>query len=485
MRLVRFPDDDPGPPSPAAVPALEICVRDPNSGVVLAQIMLRLSQVPATMGHMRSVGTSGAAQDVPLAQEPIAGRIDAADSELDVAVEAWLSYLRSRGKKRRSIDAFRQVVQRAVKQCGWTTTGDITFAAVTSWLGAQAWKGATYNRNLSVFRSLTRHMTKAKAIPEDPLVMAERAEDDGGEGARAASIDEARAMILRAWVRDQADRRCKGNRALYWLCLFSHAARLDEPRQWRRKHLVLDHAFPHVIWTADINKGRKRRDCALSPELAEQLRLHLASLDRERAAAGLAPGGPDDLVFPVVPSKATFIADRDACGIPAEDYRGRRFSSHAARKYFSTTLGAMAAEKMVDFLMRHQGRVEHRYFDPPLAEQAEAVAKLPRLWPEQGHLPPDCRVPPGGNVDNSESDLTSRGQPAEYGPGTSVVRSDHLNSRTRPGSASSPPKCQRRDERVELGRVTELLRAAGQGRSEESGTVQSGRIMQPEIGTFP
>lgn len=425
-------------------------------------------------------GTPGVGTDAPLARGPIAGRIDAVQTELRLALDAWLDYLQARGKKPKSIGAFRQVIERAARERGWSKPEDLTFAGVSSWLADQPWKGSTYNRNLSAFRSLTRYLAKAKVLPNDPLEGAERAHDDGGDGSRASTLEEARAVILRAWIKDQSDRRCKGNRALYWLCLFAAACRLGEPAQWKRRHVILDHPHPHVRWTMDIQKNHKTQEVALTPELVHLLRAHLSAVDRSRAEAGLAPAGPDDLVFPIAPSKGTFVTDRDAAGVAAVDYRGCPYSPHSARKFFSTVLTAQGVpEKMVDRLMRHSGRVEHRYYDPPLAEQAAAVAKLPRLWPEQAGPGPARGVP----VENSPEDLTRRGHPAEDRAGTLVDCSDQANSTERPGPVSQSPECQRSAVFMGLGRSVEcLLRAAGQSRLEESGTVQAAPVMKPEIG---
>lgn len=312
---------------------------------------------------------------------PVAGRIDAKPAELAGVVARWLDDMRRRNKKPRSIGAFREVVERAAKDNGWTDPADLTFDAVTAYLGSKrdsgAWKGTTYNRNLTIFRSLTSFMHASGKIPEDPLAKAYRAEQDGGEGSRAATIDEARAMVLSAWAR-AVDARSKGNRALYWTCLFAAGLRLNEPAQWKWRHLALDHATPHIIWTPDISKNHKRRDTALAPELVELLSAHRDTV----------PNGPDDPVFPVVPSPSMFRQDARRAGVALEDYRGRPFSPHSARKFFSTMATSIGIpEKMVDFLMRHAGRVEHRYYQPTLEEQAASLAKLPRIWPSQ--------VPPG------------------------------------------------------------------------------------------
>jgi hypothetical protein len=102
-----------------------------------------------------------------------------------------------------------------------------------------------------------------------------------------------------------------------------------------------------------------------------------------RRNKGLPKAKADDKVFPSQPINATFRADRENTGIDRLDFRGRAFTAHSARKFLATQLTTCGVtEKMVDFLMRHTGRTEYRYYDPSLEEQAEAIAKLPKLLPE-------------------------------------------------------------------------------------------------------
>lgn len=348
----------------------------------------------------------------------VAGRIDASPSGLDEAIDAWLTYLVSRGKKAGSLAAMRQVVRRAARECGWDSVTDLTFESITAWLARhrRSWVGTTYNRNLSVFRSLTKYLTASKRLEENPLVLADRAEESGADGARSATTQEARALIRAAWVREQADGRCKGARALYWLCLFAHGCRPNEPDQWRRRHLVLDHAIPHVFWESAIQKSHRQQYVALAPELAPLLRQHLATIDREREAAGLPPAGPDDPVFPVLPTKSVFNQDRRRAAIPDTDYRRRPFARRSGRKWFSTTLTSLGVpEKMVDHLMRHRGRAEARYYDPPLEEQAAALSRLPRLWPEAGGGDGGYPHPPVDNQPPSHQNLTGEVSLADDG----------------------------------------------------------------------
>jgi integrase len=294
------------------------------------------------------------------------------------AIDEWLDHMRLRRKKPKSVEAFKQIAYRAMRESGWREVSDLTHDNITAWIQRAAaennWKGATVNHRMTALHSLTERLYKRGLLPHDPLADAIRAdEDDSSEGARAGTLDEARAIVLRAWVREQSDKRCKGNRTLYWACLFALGCRLDEPARWKWKHVQLDMQPPRVCWEPSINKGKKRREQPIPAWLASRLLEH-----RSRV-----PHGPEDAVFPVIPNKATFQQDREAAGIPFEDYRARKFTPHAARKFYSTFLtGAGVSEKMVDFLMRHQGGVEGRYYDPSPEECAAAVGKIPNLWPD-------------------------------------------------------------------------------------------------------
>lgn len=294
------------------------------------------------------------------------------------AIDEWLDHMRLRRKKPKSIEAFRQIAYRAMRESGWREVADLTHDNITAWIQRAAaesgWKGSTINHRMTALHSLTERLYKRGLLPHDPLADAIRAEeDDSSEGARAGTLAEARAIVLRAWIREQNDRRCKGNRTLYWACLFAMGCRLDEPARWKWKHLQLELNPPRLCWTPDINKGKKRREQPMPAWLAAAF----------VAYRGSVPHAADDPVFPIIPNKATFAQDREAAGIPFEDYRGRKFTPHAARKFYSTFLtGAGVSEKMVDFLMRHQGGVEGRYYDPSPDECAAAVAKIPNLWPD-------------------------------------------------------------------------------------------------------
>lgn len=388
---------------------VELLLRVVGSGVTLCRILLEipgLGDIPSSMSL--SHANPERAADATRPSEPVAGRIDAQPTPLCAALEAWLAHRAAKGLKPRGVAAYRQTLEAAIRRTGWTAVEDLSFENITAYLDearrALGWKGASYNRALTVFRAFTRHAARRKLIAEDPLTDVDRAVDDEGDGSRAATVEEARRLIAHAWHRQNADQRSKGNRALYWLCLFAAGTRAAEPEQWRWKHLLLDEPVPLIRWLPAIQKNGKTQECPLAPELVALLRRHREAMrelarttpafnrSSEYAGAKLRlvdPSNPEAFVFPIVPPRHTFRSDRAKAGIAELDSRGRRFSPHSARKFFSTVLTvAGVSSGLVDRLMRHAGTVESRYVDPSLGEMARALAHMPRLWPEALDLDP-------------------------------------------------------------------------------------------------
>lgn len=454
MRLVR--DDDasrlPEIPRPNAGTCrtnpdahhLEHLVRELLCGNVVLRIALERPAPGDIPGSMSPHATPGGRTDEP--SPHVAGRIDAAGHDLSATVDAWLTHLAARGKSPRTTASFRQVVMSAARERGWTFEEDLTATAVVAYMDAQRaaglWSGTTYNRNLSCFRSLERFVARLRN-PSMTLRDADRADHDGEEGARPATDEEALAMMRRAWVFQEAG-RCDGNRPLERLLLFAAACRGGEPEQLRWRHVRLDVPVPFIHWTREIQKNKREQYVALAPELVAMLLEHreqmrkLAAVTpviRKRVKGGkvrerpVSPDDPEAFVLPTLSGKGTWEADRKALGIAAEDVMGLPFSRHSARKWFSTRLTAAGVpEKMVDFLMRHRGRPEHRYYIPTLEEQRAELSRVPRLMP-----PSSGAWGSGQPVDKSSraSDaLTKQGKSAD---------SEHATPGPRSTDSTRPP----------------------------------------------
>ena len=372
---------------PIATAGLTVCltVRDP-SGRTLFEISLAGKGGPGYNFGMNQAVATGSIQTRD-ACVGVLGRIEQGTSPFGDAVAGWVRYLEGRNRKPRSIASFRGMVEKAARECGWSSPESVTFESVTAWMAGHGWKATTYNRNLSAFRSFTRWLVASDRLGRDPLRMAHNLEADGDFGARAATVEEARAIIRETWLRQQHDGRVRGNPALYWLCLFSMGLRVGEPEQWRWSDLHLEEPIPFIVWRPEINKNRKRQIVPIPAEAAELLR-------RERE--GRADSMP---VFPIVPSRTSFRAARDRCGISARDARGYGFSPHSARKFLESVLAAKNVQQgMIDRLMRHAGGVSARYFDPSVEEMAAALSLVPPLWPEKivrtasGVLTPEPKI---------------------------------------------------------------------------------------------
>lgn len=374
--------------------------------------------------------------------EAIAGRIAIAPSPLIVGVESWLSTLAAGRKKPGTVKSYGASVRAAIRAAGWTTCADLTGANITEYLNSKAasgdWpSGATRNRALSAFRSLIRHLRLIRAITDNPLEFAERAEDESRQRVRAATVEEVRALIRHVSSRESADRRGGGQRMLYDLCLFAPGCRPGEPSLWRRRHVLLDEPIPYFNWTAEIQKNKRHEQCAIPPELVPLLR---AQREEMRAAAAtcphvvirnrragtttlrlIDPANPEAYVFAHTPCKSTFNKDREDAGIKAQDARGMGFTQRSARRYFKTqAIAAGIHGDIVRFFMRHKRLPDEVYHDLSLAAQVEALARMPRLCVD------------GGKESASGIELDTPGDPM-YGVTAKKMTNTTSNSSKIPG----------------------------------------------------
>lgn len=453
---------------PIRFPALELTVRDPNCGTVLARLVLDVPSQPAiTHGTMQPPpSVSGAGTDAE--QNSIAGKITPAPNDIEAAVAAWIEHLQARRQKPNGYNAYRQKVQRLIEDRGLRTCSQLTTAEITAWMNSHgdSWCGKTYNGVLSAIRSFTRYLYQVDKLPADPLDKTARAFEEQADGARAARTSELKAILRTTWMRQSSDARCKGDRLLYWGMLMMAACRLDEPGRLRRRHMLLDEDTPIIRWTPDINKNRRLQEIVLAPELVPLLlrqREEMRELARstpivDRFYRGklvdrrlIDPADPEAFVFPIVPSPSTFPADRNRAGVPRLDSRGRSLSSHSCRKWFATTLvGEGVDSRMVDCLMRHSSGVPGLYHDPPLSDQVAAIARLPRIWPEivdnscvNRGTQDFCLTKWGEIPDSGRGHATDPAQPeAPLPPGRADTRRLHDVASARPGDtvASHPER---------------------------------------------
>lgn len=324
---------------------------------------------------------------------PVVGRIDAKPNDLFLALEEWLSYLRQLRKSDKTISAYRCVVRAAARDLGWTSTAHLTFASITGWLGSKlddgTWKTGSYNRNLTCFRGFTSWLKKCERFDKDPLELAANATElDAGPSSRAATTAETRALIATAKSKVDSDRRSAGDRPVRYAAIFLAGLRWQEPGLLLWDDIRIDDEIPHIHWRPEVQKNRREQWVAICPELAELLRAHRKTV----------PNAPSDPLFPRMVNRDVWCEDKKRALIPEVDKFGMPFTPRSARQWFDTTLiDAKVPDRMVRKLMRHSVDTPDRYYKPDLAQQAEALLQLPRIWPGSW------------NVDNSGNPGNPRG----------------------------------------------------------------------------
>lgn len=255
--------------------------------------------------------------------------------------------------------------------------------------------------HLSAFKSLDRHV---KRMRDGDIQAAEGPTDaEPGDGSRAATLEEARRHMAVAFDMEVNDRRTRSPRTLYAGCMFAGGCREDDHWHWRWDHVRLDGPVPFILWTKGIQKNKRKMLVVIAPELAQKLREHRAGMKRLaaiqptivraikhpetgriiREELPVDPDHPGSPVFLCKPPTDVFRKDRERAEIDYRDSRGRAYSPHSARKFFKTHLMSLGvSSEMSEYLMRHTPKVSGRYFDPSLEDQAAALDRFPKIWPD-------------------------------------------------------------------------------------------------------
>jgi integrase len=350
--------------------------------VSLSQIALIKGVTHGPIGDMPTAVSVPVVQDAPVvstlhATAGVAGSI-IPDQGLPKLIEGYVQHLRDKKKSPDTVTRWRHTLLAQAREAGWSEPSHIAGAVVEDWILTRAsekgWSGATVRSYAAAWRGFTRWAARRGHLPTDPMLAMETAKiEDAGPGARAATTEEARLLLAHTAVLERMDKRACP-RLAYFAMLFLAGCRASEPGRLLWSDLRLDDPTPHVVWRPETQKNRRRAVLALAPELVAVLRGVALSVKRNLGEIDNAP------VFPSVPNRRTFVNDATQAGIVIADRDGATLSFHSARKWFSTTLtNAGVPTRMVDFLMRHNGSVESRYFRPTLQDQVAALQNLPPL----------------------------------------------------------------------------------------------------------
>lgn len=339
----------------AALDAISQAVAD------LRHIFLTRESIIGQTGRMSTVPTSG------LVGKPI-----------DECLTGWADSMAARGVKPMSVERMLSLVERVAEFNGWQTSADVTYSDAVSFLaskrraGDARWSGPTYDQAASTLRVFGEYLRRSGGLAVNPLRDLEASGESGAEGARALSVEQARAMIAASVERHLESRRAKGAAPLVWLFMFKTGLRVNETASIRWANVLLDEPIPVIVTDPAWDKSGRRNTVPINAELAVLLRQY-----RDIRTS-------DDALFPITPNADTWHKDRERAGVPTIDVRGRRASMHAARKSFSTWLdkaGVPAGQRSQ--LLRHaETLAEARYTDHGLPDLAAAIDSLEPLWPK-------------------------------------------------------------------------------------------------------
>lgn len=377
------------------------------------------------------------------------------------AIEQWDKYLQGKSRSPATRQQYRELWNRVRDDLGWQFIDQINKRQAQEWLASNrkeaggTWSGNTHDHAATALRSFGQYLEISELVDRSPLSKLESCGDPDDEGARAATTAEARAMIESAIARTINNRKAKGNRPLYWICMFHLGMRWSDPANLLVKDLRLDDDVPGIVIRKQKNK--KRQWVPVRSDLATMLREWIAG----------AKLGPDSKILPR-PNQLTWHEDREPAGIALEDDHGLKFTSHSARKWFATTLdetGCTAAERHK--LLRHADGTADRYAKPDMERLAKRVEALPPLYPKELRISggknatlvslSGCKVPKNGYTDSvtpmianppnaMQSDRLSQKAIGVTTPPTGTRRSDSVavldgpmgETKAQNGAVSSP-----------------------------------------------
>lgn len=400
-----------------------------------------------------------------VAHSGIAGKIDPAPCSITRAVADWQADMERRGCKAGSVKTFGTHATRLIEFAGWSSPDQIDLRTTIEYLSAKrksGWSGTTHDGAVSALRNFGAFLFKTGSLKANPLEHLEASGETGGQGARALTLDEARALVRAARERALRTGKDKSSAALFYMTLLHTGLRHAEAAALLWGDVDLDSKTPVLVSNPAWSKNGRRELVPLHSELHTLLRTHRKTVR----------DGRENKVFPHAPNRHTWDVDREAAGIKRIDARGRQASYHSTRKYLATMLDRTGASPgVVSRILRHADTLaEARYIDHDLSAEVAAISALPAIEPKNG-----------GNTleDVCSSADTSRAE--EVRP---MVAFQNHKSTSKPAQAHSRPQQSTRDRAgfdLDFSSVPLSPDTAAQNRAVEHGNGQSRACAQSSL----
>ena len=165
---------------------------------------------------------------------------------------------------------------------GWSTAADISADAVNRYAGGlrEAGQAArTIQAHLTAAKSFARWLANNQKLPRDPLASVTKPDPKGDRRLERRMLLPDEWPWLKAATRNGPVRSDTGGpaRAILYALAIQSGLRLNELRSLTRQRLFLDEADPFVTCKAAQTKNAKDARQFIRPDLADELRLHVAA----------------------------------------------------------------------------------------------------------------------------------------------------------------------------------------------------------------
>jgi integrase len=283
---------------------------------------------------------------------------------LSVHVADYISDLRSRGRRQRTIKDVKRMLEAALP--GDLPLGDLTLDRLDTFLSSLAKQGRssrTRNSYRAVVLAFANWLVKKNRLPANLLTHATKAGEQKVRVRRALSLGEIRKLLT-------TTRQRSPERALLYLTAICTGLCRSELASLRVCDLRLDAMVPSIRLDGSKTKNRRDAELPIPAALATQLR---GWIESKR---------PGDAVF-FVPEKIheRIYGDLKAAGIATRDAEGRVVDLHSLRKCTATLLAAAGVNpKVAQQFLRHSdiNLTMSLYTDSALIPLTDAVEVLGR-----------------------------------------------------------------------------------------------------------
>jgi len=317
------------------------------------------------------------------------GRVDAASRPLAEHLKDFHAALVARGCAQRHADLVAGRARRVVEGCGFKGVLDVDAGAVMRHLAGlradgvnaagEAKRGIsnqTHNFYVQAVQQFCRWLVDEGRAATSPVARLRtlNVQVDRRHDRRALTIDECR-RLLAATAAEPERFGVEGvERALVYRVALTTGLRRGELASLARASFDLDGRPPTVTVAAAYSKRRRDDVLALRPDVAAELRVHLALK---------APAAPAFAMPPRRETAPMFRADLAAAGIAYADDEGKFADFHALRHTFITHLARSGVHpKVAQVLARHSTitLTMDRYSHTILEDRTSALAGLPDLY---------------------------------------------------------------------------------------------------------